>query len=257
MTTHARTDKNFDPLVDTFRERIYGSMKGDLRLHLLKEDLSALHQGPRLNVWDAGCGLGQMTHWFAQGGHRIIACDVSEKMLAQTRAGLDAQAQVELIHAPAQQVAKDLAPQDLVVFHAVLEWLADPCATLSTVAEKVKPGGHLSLLFYNYHAVAFLKMVGGQGRIEEVLTGSFYGKSFHLTPPHPQKPEAVAQWLHDWGFDLEVFTGIRCFHDFTCPERLAATDPQMMFQAECFHARQEPYRQLARYVHFLAKRRDN
>jgi len=146
----ALTDRNFDKLADKFADRIYGTFKGQLRLELLQEDLAPLRSGEQMDVWDAGCGMGQMALWLAEGGHRLTCNDLSEKMLqgAQERfekAGRDA----VFHHTSAQDLAGQLPLQDLVLFHAVIEWLARPLETLEIVADRVKRGGYLSLLFFN------------------------------------------------------------------------------------------------------------
>ena len=38
---------------------------------------------------------------------------------------------------------------DLVLFHAVVEWMADAESALEVLSQCLKPGGHLSCLFYN------------------------------------------------------------------------------------------------------------
>jgi S-adenosylmethionine-dependent methyltransferase len=249
------TDRNFDKLADKFESRIYGTFKGRLRLELLEEDLSGLREGERLDVWDAGCGGGRMAVWFAQRGHRVIGCDISEKMLAHARQRVaDAGVSVALHHTSAQELAPTLPQQDLVLFHAVIEWLADPTGTLQTIAERVKPGGHLSLMFFNHHALVYRNAMRGQWRIQYLLDQAWWGKGKNLTPPYPQKPEELIAWFQDQGWQIVAHTGIRVFHDYLHDEAREATDLEEMRLLEHRYCRDETFRNMGRYVHLLVRK---
>ncbi|HET8807483.1 MAG TPA: methyltransferase domain-containing protein, partial [Methylophaga sp.] len=102
-------DRNFDDLAERFSDRIYNTEKGRLRLEILQEDLAELTYGQQLNVWDAGCGLGQISLWLAQQGHQLTLCDISKKLLSQAQshfaaAGITA----DFHHKAAQQLAIEL-----------------------------------------------------------------------------------------------------------------------------------------------------
>jgi len=249
-------DRNFDNLVERFERRIYGTFKGQLRLALLQEDLGPLRDGPPLDVWDAGCGLGQMTCWFAEAGHRLTACDISEKMLQRAQAAAREKGlAIDFHHAPAQALAPRLPPQDLVLFHAVIEWLAQPLETLATVTDRVKPGGHLSLLFFNHHALVYRNALLGGWRLRYILEEKWLGKGRKLTPPHPQKPEALRRWLIERGFDIIIQTGIRVFHDYMSEAALAESDLDELRALERKYCRAPTFRDMGRYIHLLARRR--
>jgi len=250
-------DQNFDTLIEKFEDRIYGTVKGEWRLKLLQEDLAALHESAPLDILDAGCGLGQMALWFAQNGHRLTCCDISYKMLQKAKASFaEAGCNATFHQAPSQEIAAALPPQDLVLFHAVLEWLAKPMETLERVAACVKPGGYLSVLFFNYHSFVYRNALKGTWRLPFLLDEQkWYGKGKKLTPPHPQKPEQIKAWLESHGFEIEVITGIRVFHDYLEPEVLEQTEMEAMLSLEYRYCRDEVYRMMGRYVHILARRR--
>jgi len=250
-------DQNFDTLIEKFETRIYGTEKGAWRLKLLQEDLGSLRDTAVMDVWDAGCGLGQMAAWFAAAGHRLTCCDISYKMLAKAQecfaeSGLEA----DFHQMSAQALAPSLPQQDLVLFHAVIEWLADPLGTLEVVANRVREGGHLSLIFYNYHSFIYKNALKGTWRLPFLLDrSSWYGKGKKLTPPHPQKPEEIIGWLERRGFEVEVVTGIRVFHDYMEKEVLAQSDSKTLFDLEYRYCRHPVYRMMGRYVHLLARRK--
>lgn len=115
-------DRNFDDLAERFSKRIYNTEKGRLRLEILKEDLASLAAGHPLNIWDAGCGLGQISLWLAQNGHQLSLCDISEKLLNHARADYAAaNINADFYHQSAQRLADQLPDFDLVINHAVLE----------------------------------------------------------------------------------------------------------------------------------------
>jgi len=250
------TDRNFDKLAEKFESRIYGTFKGALRLELLQEDLSELRAREPMDVWDAGCGGGRMALWFAQAGHRLTGCDISEKMLAMARQRFaEAGETIALHHLPAQELAAQLPPQDLVLFHAVIEWLADPMGTLEVLADRVAPGGHLSLMFFNHHALIYRNAMRGQWRLRFLLDEKWKGRGRNLTPPHPQKPEALVMWLEAHGFELRAHTGIRVFHDYLHDEAREMTDLEEMRLLERRYCREPVFRDMGRYVHLLARKK--
>jgi len=249
-------DQNFDHLVEKFEEKIYGTIKGEWRLKLLQEDLQALYRCEAMDVWDAGCGLGQMALWFAQKGHSVTCNDISYKMLEKAKALFGKHdTHAVFFKAPAQEVASTMPKQDLVIFHAVIEWLAKPLETLEVVCERVKPGGHLSLLFFNYHSFVYRNVLRGEWHLPFVLDESqWYGKGKKLTPPHPQKPEVIVSWLKENGFVIEKQTGIRVFHDYMSEETVGKSDMETLLALEYKYCREPVYANMGRYVHILAQK---
>ena len=249
------TDRNFDALVERFEQKIYDTDKGEWRLQLLQEDLQQLYQGPPLQVWDAGCGFAQVSLWLASAGHQLTLCDLSEKMLQRARqnfqqAGLHA----DFHRQPAQQLAAELPTFDLLLCHAVLEWLAQPAQVLDILLEKVKPGGYLSLLFYNRNAMVYSNALKGSWRLKFLLDDSYLGKGSKLTPPNPQYPHEIIQQLQQSGFTIEQHSGVRVFHDYLSKEALQQTNMSELFELERRYCRLPTYRDMGRYVHLLARK---
>ncbi|PKM11727.1 MAG: SAM-dependent methyltransferase [Gammaproteobacteria bacterium HGW-Gammaproteobacteria-3] len=249
-------DRNFDSLIAKFEQKIYRHVKGDWRLKLIKEDLAHFHQSPKhLAIWDAGCGFGQISLWLAGQGHQLALCDISEKMLARAREQFRNAGLTALFHQQAAQVLAAQLPQfDLILSHALLEWLAQPVPTLQIIAERVKPGGYLSLLFYNRNAMVYTNALKGRWRWKNLLNDSYLGQGKKLTPPNPQYPHELIEHLQQWGFSIEQHTGIRVFHDYIAQDTLAQSDPSELFALEYRYCRMPTYRDMGRYVHLLAKR---
>ncbi len=251
-----KQDKNFDNLIERFEQKVYETAKGDWRLKLLREDLGAFYQARApLNVWDAGCGLAQISLELAGQGHCLTLCDVSQKMLALAKQQFHTHGLPAEFH---QQAAQALAPRlpqfDLVLCHAVLDWLADPLATLNIIADRVQPGGYLSLLFYNRNAMVYTNALKGRWRWQNLLNDSYIGKGNKLTPPHPQYPHEIIEHLEHWGFHITTHTGIRVFHDYIPKETLDQSDRSELFALEHRYCRMPAYRDMGRYVHLLGRR---
>jgi S-adenosylmethionine-dependent methyltransferase len=248
-------DYNFDGFVEKFEKSIYGSFKGKWRLKLLKEDLSMLHGSSSMQIWDAGCGLGQMALWFAKEGHHLTCNDISFKMLQKAKeAFAEAQCQADFYQAPAQEIAHRLPLQDLVLYHAVIEWTAKPLETLEKVSAVIKKGGYLSLLFFNQHSLIYRNVMQGSWRLKTVLENRWYGRGKRLTPPHPQSPEILLSWLEAHGFEIKVQTGIRVFHDYMEKDVLKKTDLEELMRVEYRYCREPTFRNMGRYIHILARK---
>ena len=132
-------DVSFDGIGNEFESDIYGSTKGAVRLavlwSVLNEDVPVLSGRP-MRILDAGGGSGHMAVRLAGLGHSVVLCDISEEMLAKAairaaEAGVaDA---IDIRHMSIQECANIADHQfDLVLCHAVLEWLDDRKLRLET-----------------------------------------------------------------------------------------------------------------------------
>lgn len=249
-------DRNFDDLAERFNARIYDTGKGQLRLEILKQDLQQFTEAKPLTIWDAGCGAGQMSLWLAGFGHQLTLCDISEKLLSQARQEF-AQARLEASfhHASIQQLAPQLPVFDLVICHAVVEWLATPLETLKQVMDRVKPGGYLSLMFYNRNAMVYKNIIRGGWRLEPILNDRYIGVGNKLSPPNPQYPFELIQFLQNNDFEIKQQSGIRVFSDYLNSETRRQTNEQELLALELQYCRMPTYRDMGRYVHLLTEKK--
>ncbi|QUG76454.1 tRNA uridine 5-oxyacetic acid(34) methyltransferase CmoM [Erwinia sp. E602] len=252
-------DRNFDDIAEKFSQNIYGTTKGRIRQAILWQELDALlttlPAGP-LAVLDAGGGEGQTGCGIAGRGHQVLLCDLSAEMLSRARLlaeqkGVSGNMQFKQISA--QQVGQHLdRPVDLVLFHAVLEWVAEPQQALQALYDVLKPGGILSLMFYNIHGLTLQTMVlGNFGYLQAGLTKR---KKKTLSPDYPRDPQQVYGWLADCGFTIENKTGIRVFHDYMREKHKQTErfDEVLAFEKQYCH--QEPFLSLGRYIHVTARK---
>ncbi|WP_341661598.1 tRNA uridine 5-oxyacetic acid(34) methyltransferase CmoM [Vibrio sp.] len=258
-------DRNFDDIAHKFAKNIYGSDKGEIRQVIVWEELEQLLaavNGSRksLHVLDAGGGLAQISQKLAKLGHQITLCDLSSEMLQLARQDIEKNGllkQYRLVHSPVQSIAKHLKePIDVLMFHAVMEWLVDPKAALQYLLREVKPGGAASIMFYNHHGLVYKNVVCGN--IPHVLDGMPHRKRFKLQPQKGLKPEDVYQWIEESGFEICGKAGIRCFSDYIGNrEYMGDFQPQDVVALERKLCRQEPYLSMGRYIHVWAKKNRN
>lgn len=262
------TDRNFDDLAPRFARNVYGGLKGELRLAVLRRDfqevvphalLPVSETSQPLRVLDAGGGQGQFSLQLAACGHRVTLCDISSEMLnlARQQAAQEGLDNVEFVHLSIQEltrqvVAGERAPFNLVLCHSVLEWVADQEGLLQALPELLHVDGYLSLTFYNRHGLVMKTLL--RGRRPPILDNDFLPSAGSLTPTRPLDPQQVLQGLRSDVWQLLCHSGIRVFHDLLLTEEGRAMPAADLFALELELSRQEPYRSLGRYQHVLARR---
>lgn len=82
---------------------------------------------------------------------------------------------MRFIHASFQDIARSLTATgavDLVLFHAVIEWINEQKSAIKTLADIINPGGAFSIMFYNANGLVMRNAVLG---------------NFHLATPNIQR----------------------------------------------------------------------
>ncbi|EQM69105.1 methyltransferase domain-containing protein [Pseudomonas tohonis] len=252
MSAPPPDDCHFDELATRFAEKIYGGAKGAIRLAVLQADLAeALPERP-LRVLDVGAGLGHMSLWLAQRGHQVTLAEPAEPMLEGARARFAA-ASVEatFIQAPWQDLLGQFTePYDLVLCHAVLEWLAEPHAILPVLHQLTAPGGWLSLAFYNRDALIYRNLL--KGHFRKLRRNRFAGEGQSLTPQQPLDPRELAGQL-DGLWKVETQSGVRVFHDYMPSEFQAKAELVDLLEMELAHRRHPSFMGLGRYLHWICR----
>lgn len=252
-------DRNFDDLARRFTDNIYGSPKGRIRLAILQEDLDTLLSrfpaNTPLRILDAGSGLGYMALYLAQRGHEVVLCDHSAVMLQRAKQLFAEQApaaKVTFIESPVQALQQYVRGQfDVVLFHAVLEWVSEPQQTLQDLLRFLRPGGFFSLLFYNRNSLVMRNLL--RGNFRKLAADQFAGDPKSLTPTNPLLPEDVLGWLAASGLTVLSRTGVRIIYDYLSREIREQRSFEDILEMERRYCRQEPFIALGRYMHVLAQ----
>jgi S-adenosylmethionine-dependent methyltransferase len=256
-------DRNFDDIAHKFAKNIYGSDKGEIRQVIVWEDIERIlsifpDQSTPLRVLDAGGGMAQLSQKLAKRNHKVTLCDLSYEMLRLAHVEIESNhllSQYRFIHSPIQQLDKHLTEQfDLMLFHAVMEWLAEPKVALQGVLKHIKPGGVASVMFYNHHGLVYKNVVCGN--IPHVLQDMPFRKRFKLQPQKGLRPEDVYDWIEQSGFEIEGKSGIRCFSDYIGNrENMGEFTPKDVLELERRLCREEPYLSMGRYIHVWARKK--
>lgn len=254
---HANQDHNFDALASRFRRNIYQTLKGQLRLAVLRQDFDEFIPSTPLSVLDVGAGQGHWALELTRRGHRVLLNDLSAQMLAQAQEqfesaelSLEARAQTRWLQGPIQELAGGLQERfDMITCHAMMEWLEEPKTLFPLLMPLLKPGAWLSLVFYNVHGLVYKNLL--RGNFAKVEAKDFRGYRGSLTPASPLAPEQVLSWSHAAGLQLMCHSGIRVFHDYVLDPQLRNSNPEALIRHELACSRLDPYRGLGRYVHLL------
>ncbi|MBF0282026.1 MAG: methyltransferase domain-containing protein [Zetaproteobacteria bacterium] len=252
-------DRNFDDLTHRFERNIYGSAKGELRLavvwaHLL-QTMPQLSAGQPLRILDAGCGLGQMGVRLAQMGHEVVLADISQNMLDKTSALFAAQLPEvvpQLKHQSIQTfTADEIGAFDLIIFHAVLEWLASPQPTLHYILSSMAVDAKLSLMFYNRDALVYRNLLRGNWRKLEQAT--LQGDPGGLTPHHPLSLDEVEDIVRQSGLNVAVRgrMGVRVLYDYMERALRESRPFEEVLKLEMRYGGEAAYIRLGRYIHLL------
>ncbi|HEY0287799.1 MAG TPA: methyltransferase domain-containing protein [Pseudomonas sp.] len=246
------SDRHFDLLATRFAQKIYGGAKGAIRLAVLQADLSECLPDRPLRVLDIGAGLGHMSLWLAERGHQVTLAEPAEPMLEGARQRFaEAGQTATFIQAPWQALPDLLSERyDLVLCHAVLEWLAEPYAILPVLHQLTNADGWLSLAFYNRDALIYRNLI--KGHFRKMRRNTLAGEKQSLTPQQPLDPRELAAQLEAL-WRVESQSGVRVFHDYMPVEFQAKVALADLLEMELAHRRHPAFSGLGRYLHWMCK----
>lgn len=257
MNMPLQPDRNFDDIAQRFTRTIYDTAKGRLRLAALAQDFADAKLAlAGKEVLDIGGGQGQFSLLLAQQGANIHLCDLSAEMLAAAQAFFEQQQlPLEAKHCSLQEVPSIWPNQqfDIVLNHAVLEWLENPLDALPILTSMVKPHGYLSLMFYNLHGHVWRQLMNGS--LDQPLHSSQKLRTKGNAPQHPLNPDQIVQALEQLGFEIISWRGIRCIYDHLHQKIRDRKTEQELMEADLAFGLQNPYKSLGRYIHLLAVNR--
>ncbi|MFC3095531.1 methyltransferase domain-containing protein [Alteromonas sediminis] len=252
-----RRDQSFDGIADKFNKNIYGTPKGKLRHAILSHVLAPhfAHKTP-LKVLDLGGGTGVMAQTFIEWGHKVDIVDISSDVLELAKASMNSAIDTGMVRffcSPIQTFNSE-EKYDLVICHAVLEWLAEPLKCMASLVRFLKPEGTLSLSFFNRDAKLFSNVV--YGNFEYVENGLQVKNQVRLNPQSPLTLDEVSQSLSGIGFHCIQTSGIRCFYDYMKRPLVSEQEYQYLLALEKQYCQQAPFSLFGRYLHVLAKQPD-
>lgn len=252
-------DRNFNDLAERFQRKVYGGLKGDIRLAVLWRDIEQkipeIYGDKPLRILDIGAGLGQLAIRLAKLGHQVSMNDISTEMMAVAKASAKQEAVIDQINwyqCSFQALEKQLDKQfDIVLCHAVIEWLADPAPLISQLKKFLTDTGIISFTYYNRHSLEYRNLI--RGNFNLLKQGQFVPDPGSLTPGNPLYPEQVKSWLDSVGLQIKSTSGVRVFHDYVAIKRGGNAVPEDVIEMELLYSQREPYIWLGRYIHLLLR----
>lgn len=252
MPTNHKPDQSFDSIAKKFDSNIYGSTKGKLRHQLLVHYLTKHidFKNKTLTVLDAGGGTGVMTETLLQYGCQITLNDISEESLAIAKQRLPCDSLVKYSLQSVQNLPTD-EYYDVIVCHAVLEWLSSPLAAIEQLLTRLNPHGYLSLSFFNRDAHTFGNLL--YGNFDYVKGGMKRKNTVRLNPNNSLKPRSVLDYLSRLPVKVIHQAGIRCFHDYLKQPEMQTSHYQELFEMEKLYSDQQPFMWLGKYFHVIVQ----
>ena len=253
------SDHYFDARAVRFANNIYGTPKGEIRLAILWRDLQQyipwLLSDEKKKILDVGAGLGHLAIKLAEQGHTVTCVEPSSEMIQQARQNVSTALpyhQIRFIESSLQDLPQHLTEKfDLVVCHAVLEWLENPQQAIALLQDWLKPGACLSLMVYNLNGIVMRNLV--RGNFRKVKSGDFAGDSRGLTPAHPLTPETVEAWLANTPLKVIQQSGIRVVYDYLPRAVASERSLEDIIEMEMQFSVQPPYNRLGRYSHWICQ----
>ncbi|ART79169.1 methyltransferase domain-containing protein [Oceanisphaera avium] len=260
MHTTSKLNTNFDGRAAVFARNIYGTTKGRIRLAVVERDLKALLASlpahKKLRILDAGGGFGPLSQDLAALGHEVVLCDLSADMLELAHQQVSDKGllkQFSFIHGPIQDLkVAELGQFDIILCHAVLEWVEQQAQLLACLAALLVENGHLSLMFYNRDGLMYHSLV--MGHFDYVYADLVKKRRQKLTPNWPCRPQQVNDWLGALGLVITDCSGVRVFHDYMVAKHIRLEQADEVIAMELAHAKQAPFMHLGRYLHLVAKK---
>ncbi len=223
----------------------------------LSQRLETLRPGSE--VLDVGGGTGGFAVRVAELGHQVTVVDPSPDalaILARRSAETHVADQVRGVQGDLSQLgdlvlAGEVATEfDLVLCHGVLEVLEDPAAALQALAQRLRPGGVLSLLVAQRHAAVVAR--ASAGHLAQALATLRGG---HETARRFTVAE-ISELLDQAGLGETTMHAVRVFTDLV-PSTLVDLEPGaagLLAELEHEVAQRPEYLALATQVHALARR---
>ena len=140
---------------------------------------------------------------------------------------------------------------DLILCHAVMEWVEDQRKLLEIIKSRLSPGGELSLLVYNRDALLYQSLIVGNFNY---ISCNFQSKHRQkLTPKYPVVPAELEHTLQELGFTIQRKTGIRVFHDYVRDKKIQTEKFDEILKYEKTYARDPRFINLGRYIHYICR----
>ncbi len=242
-----------------------GRLRTDLALANLQDHLpSPLAKKPRYAL-DIGCGTGAAAVRLAPLGFHITQLDSSQAMLDIARHSAEEAGvtnAVTLQHGDAAQLINlfDAASFDVVLCHNLLEYVADPTAVVRAAARLLRgTSAILSIVVRNQAGEVFKAAIqaGDLAAADANLTAEWGFESLYQGRVRLFTSTGLHAMLNEESLALIAERGVRVLADYLPSGVSRSSEYAQILELERKLGSRPEYARVARYIHCLARRREN
>jgi S-adenosylmethionine-dependent methyltransferase len=238
-----------------------GRLRLDLSFANLREFLPQATRG--LRALDLGAGTGVLAVRLAQLGFHVTLLDASSEMLdiaQHTAVEAGVAERIALTRGEAGQLANlvEVESFDLILCHNILEFIDNPSEVLGAAARVLRDTSSIISVLVRNRAGEVTKAALLNGDLTTAarnLTAergdeSLYGGKVRLFTPDNLRAMLIAV-----SFAVIAERGVRVVSDFLPPKVSRTDEYERIFELERKLGAQPEFAAVARYSHFLARRR--
>jgi S-adenosylmethionine-dependent methyltransferase len=233
------------------------NLRNAVRQEVIRRQLAG-HVRSDMTVLDVGCGQGTQLIELASLGCDVTGVEPSEKLQQLcTRGARQRGVRVELLDGTIEELGDAVGDRrfDLVCAHGLLMYLDDRPGAISRLADRVEPGGLLSVTFRSAHALAMRPALRGDwaGALSAFDTDHYVNELG--VEARADVLDDVVSDLASSKLDLVEWYGVRVFTDAVAADAAVprGIDFAQLLDAEERAGRQDPYRWLASQFHVIAR----
>lgn len=265
MTTDADRDR-FQTEAEKYAaylETPEGRLRLDLPFANLREFLPMPSEQSPLCALDLGCGTGANGLRLARLGFQVTLLDSSPAMLdIAKRAAQEAQIaeKIEAKHGDADQLVNlfQVGTFDVILCHNVLEFVENPGAVLYAAARALRNASAMLSVLVRNRAGEVLKSAivsGDLAAADHNLTDEWGSEALYGGKVRLFTPGTTRAMLKEASLEVVAERGVRVLSDYLSPRVSLSAEYERIFALERRLGRRPDFAAVARYTHYLARRK--
>jgi S-adenosylmethionine-dependent methyltransferase len=265
MTSDADRDR-FQSEADKYAaylETPEGRLRLDLPFANLQEFLPMPAGQSPLCALDLGCGTGANGLRLARLGFQVTLLDSSPAMLdIAKRAAQEAQIaeKIEAKHGDADQLVNlfQVGTFDVILCHNVLEFVENPGAVLHAAQRALRNASAMLSVLVRNRAGEVLKSAivsGDLAAVDHNLTDEWGSEALYGGKVRLFTPGTTRAMLKEASLEVVAERGVRVLSDYLSPRVSLSAEYERIFALERRLGRRPDFAAVARYTHYLARRK--
>jgi S-adenosylmethionine-dependent methyltransferase len=265
MTSDADRDR-FQSEADKYAaylETPEGRLRLDLPFANLQEFLPMPAGQSPLCALDLGCGTGANGLRLARLGFQVTLLDSSPAMLdIAKRAAQEAQIaeKIEAKHGDADQLVNlfQVGTFDVILCHNVLEFVENPGAVLHAAQRALRNASAMLSVLVRNRAGEVLKSAivsGDLAAVDHNLTDEWGSEALYGGKVRLFTPDTTRAMLKEASLEVVAERGVRVLSDYLSPRVSLSAEYERIFALEHKLGRRPDFAAVARYTHYLARRK--